>query len=123
MNINYKTTTLIELTASNGCTLRRKGSDDYQRISKASIAAAQLDNWEEIPIADLPRYTAAEYAEEVERLIRERYSVSAELAILRQQAEKPDEYAAYYAYAEECKAQAKTNLNNRAEEGEGDGQE
>lgn len=118
MNINYKTTTLVELTAAEGCILHRKGSEDYPRITKASIAATQLDNWEELPIADLPRYTAAEYAEEVERLIREKYSVSAELAILRQQTEKPDEYAAYYAFAEECKAQAKINLNNKAEEGE-----
>lgn len=118
MNINYKTTTLVELTAAEGCILHRKGSEDYPRITKASIAAAQLDDWEELNTADVPRYTAAEYAEEVDRLIREKYSVSAELAILRQQTEKPDEYAAYYAFAEQCKAQAKENLNNRAEEGE-----
>lgn len=36
--------------------------------------------------------------------IRERYTESQEFAILRQQNEKPDEYAEYYAYCEECKA-------------------
>ena len=37
---------------------------------------------------------------------------------MRETVEKPDEYAAYYAFAESCKVQAKTNLNNKAEEGE-----
>lgn len=118
MNINYKTQTLAELTAADGCILHRIGNEDYPRITRASIATSQIDQWEELAAADVPNYTSSEYADEVERLIRERYSVSAELAILRQQAEKPDEYAAYYAYAEQCKAQAKENLNNRAEEGE-----
>lgn len=43
----------------------------------------------------------------VEKYIRERYTVSQELALLRQKDTKPDEYAAYYAYAEECKERAK----------------
>ena len=43
-------------------------------------------------------------AGEIERLIRCRYSLSAELAILRQRDAKPEEFEAYNAYAEECKA-------------------
>lgn len=39
--------------------------------------------------------------------IRERYPLDTELAILRQRDEKPTEYAAYFAYCEECKKQAK----------------
>lgn len=50
------------------------------------------------------------YAEEVSRRIRERYSISEELAILRQRDKKPDEFAAYNAYAEECKAVAKAEV-------------
>ena len=50
------------------------------------------------------------YGELVERLIRKKYSVSAELAILRQRDEKPVEFAEYNAYAEQCKALAKTIL-------------
>lgn len=52
----------------------------------------------------------AYYGELVERLIRRKYTVSAELAILRQKDEKPDEFAAYNAYAEQCKAEAKEAL-------------
>lgn len=51
------------------------------------------------------------YGELVERLIRQKYTVSAELAILRQRDEKPEEFTAYNAYAEECKAEAKRILN------------
>lgn len=50
------------------------------------------------------------YGELVERLIREKYSVSAELAILRQRDEKPTEFAEYNTYAEQCKKKAKTIL-------------
>lgn len=48
------------------------------------------------------------YEQRVQQSIRERYSVDDELAILRQRDTKPDEFAAYYEYAEQCKAQAKT---------------
>jgi hypothetical protein len=52
--------------------------------------------------------------EEYERLIikriRERYTLNQELAILRQRDSKPDEFATYNAYVEECKAIAKQEL-------------
>lgn len=47
------------------------------------------------------------YAETVESLIRERYTISDELAILRQRDSKPYEFAEYNDYAEECKARAR----------------
>ena len=50
------------------------------------------------------------YSEIVEGLIRKRYTVGAELAILRQRDEKPVEFAEYNAYAEQCKAAAKRIL-------------
>ena len=48
-----------------------------------------------------------DYSEAVDNAIRERYSVSQEFAILRQRDSKPDEYAEYYAYCEECKDRVK----------------
>lgn len=47
------------------------------------------------------------YDEAVNAEIRKQYSESAEFAILRQKEEKPEEYAEYYAYCEECKAYVK----------------
>lgn len=45
-------------------------------------------------------------ASEINRRIRLRYSLSEELAILRQRDTKPEEFAEYHAYAELCKAEA-----------------
>lgn len=50
---------------------------------------------------------------EIERRIRLRYSLSEELAILRQREEKPSEFAAYHAYAEECKRAVQREVEER----------
>ena len=42
----------------------------------------------------------------ISALIRERYTVDDELAILRQRDTKPDEFAEYNNFAEACKAEA-----------------
>lgn len=47
------------------------------------------------------------YEEKVEDFIRERYTVSDELAILRQRYTKPNEFEEYNEFCEECKAKAK----------------
>lgn len=52
------------------------------------------------------------YDELVDAEIRKRYTVSQEFAILRQRDEKPDEYAKYYAYCEQCKTAVKELLSN-----------
>jgi hypothetical protein len=57
---------------------------------------AQRQYWQSIP-----------YDEAVDAEIRKRYSISQEFAVLRQEKEKPEEYAAYFAYCEECKAYVK----------------
>ena len=64
------------------------------------------EDFNRLPEAD----KQASYGELVEQLIRRKYTVSAELAILRQRDEKPDEFTAYNAYAEQCKAEAKKIL-------------
>ena len=51
-----------------------------------------------------------EYPQLVENKIRTKYSVSAELAILRQRNSKPEEFAEYNAFCELCKSEAKTEL-------------
>lgn len=51
------------------------------------------------------------YERLVERYIRQKYSLNAELAILRQRNTKPDEFLLYHAYAEECKERAKMELS------------
>ena len=44
--------------------------------------------------------------------IRERYSLDQELAILRQRDTKPEEFAEYNTYVEQCKLEAKQEVSN-----------
>ena len=67
---------------------------------ESAIAQAERDYWVNVP-----------YDEAVNAEIRKRYSVSQELAILRQQDKKPEEYAEYYTYCEECKFFVKAKKN------------
>lgn len=50
------------------------------------------------------------YDELVDSKIRARYTVSQEFSILRQRDTKPDEFAEYNTYCEQCKAEAKAEL-------------
>ena len=61
-------------------------------------------------LAELNGILEKEYGAAVTRLIRAKYSLSDELAILRQRDEKPDEFAAYNSFVEGCKAAAKEDL-------------
>ena len=46
--------------------------------------------------------------------MRERYPLSRELSILRRRDTAPEEFAAYNAYAEECKRRARAALGRDA---------
>ena len=50
------------------------------------------------------------YETEIIRRIRKRYTVNQELAILRQRDTKPEEFAEYNAYVEQCKTEVKQEL-------------
>ena len=54
-----------------------------------------------------------EYETKIVSLIRKKYNINQELAILRQRDTKPQEFAEYHKYVEQCKAQVKNggNLN------------
>ena len=74
----------------------------YRDMTAEEIAEAQ---------AEEKRFAKSQdYGELVESLIRRKYSLSAELAILRQRDSKPAEFAEYNAYAEQCKAEAKLKI-------------
>ena len=57
-----------------------------------------------------------DYNEVVDGLVRQKYSLSEELAILRQRDSKPDEFEAYNTYAEECKAKAREMMGKEGAE-------
>lgn len=51
-----------------------------------------------------------EYENKIVALIRKKYNVNQELAILRQKDTKPEEFAEYNKYVEKCKEQVKSEL-------------
>ena len=55
----------------------------------------------------------AYYESEIVRLIRKKYTIDRELAILRQRDEKPEEFAEYNEYAEACKAYVRSMIGVR----------
>lgn len=57
-----------------------------------------------------------DYAALVDAAIRRRYSISAELAILRQRDTKPEEFEEYNAFVEKCKESARAELGISEEE-------
>lgn len=107
---------LWELTAEANHRLRLIGSDDYTDIRR--IIVRYPEDWEEIPAADIPPYTKAQYKEKIVTLIREKYDLDDECATLRQRDTKPDEFSEYYKFVEQCKLMAKTMLSvNNLENG------
>nr|DAE98689.1 MAG TPA: hypothetical protein [Caudoviricetes sp.] len=92
-----------EITTTAGY-VHRLGTDVYAKVAIMMPTDTETD-FEEVEERD--GYAPSGYEDEVVRLVRQRYDVEAELAILRQRDEKPDEFAEYYAFVEGCKTRAK----------------
>ena len=54
-----------------------------------------------------------EYENKIVTLIRKKYNVNQELAILRQRDTKPTEFTEYSKYVEKCKAEVKSELKEK----------
>lgn len=93
----------------------RHGAQRYHVYDEDGIANYAIVNGalvERDKTAELAKIkTTIDYPQLVESKIRTKYSVSAELAILRQRDTKPEEFAEYNAFCELCKVEAKTELN------------
>ena len=100
------------ITSDSGKYVRRISDG----LTATAIAAMtyNADDYEEVD--ELPvSFDETAYKAAVERLIRERYTVADELGILRQRDTKSEEYAEYYAFAEQCKAQARAEIATEAD--------
>ena len=95
-----------ELTAEE--LYQKKINDEFERLKNLPIQELVLT--EEQMQAELERAKQNEYENKIVALIRERYNVNQELAILRQKITKPEEYQTYYNYVEECKAKVKAEV-------------
>lgn len=78
-------------------------ADSFEEVDALSVNSEMSASIE----AEI-RQTA--YHARVDALIRLRYTIADELALLRQRDTKPDEFASYHAYAEQCKAKARAEI-------------
>lgn len=92
----------------------RHGAQSYIALDEHNIA-----NYEIIDGKLVERDKTEEFAKVirecsyptlVDKLIREKYDVSAEFAVIRQRDTKPDEFIEYNAFCEECKEKARAQL-------------
>ena len=89
-----------------------KGTDNYFKRGLAiGLSVEQCEEVDEVPNIR----NEEDYGNQVNDLIRRKYSLSEELAILRQKDEKPDEYRAYFAFCEGCKSKVKVELEQNKE--------
>ena len=99
----------------NATNTDRHGAQRYQVYDEHGIANYAIVNGALVArdkTSELSRIkNTIEYPQLVENKIRKKYSVSAELAILRQRNSKPEEFAEYNAFCELCKSEAKNELN------------
>lgn len=117
MTVTEKNGNLVSIDTDAGHILHRKGSGDYTQIRHITVPAGTAGDWEEIAVADIPPYTEDEYDAKVEELIRMRYSVSQEFALINNimanaTTKRQEEYDAYQEYRELCKRQAREMLGN-----------
>lgn len=97
-----------EIFSTEGKYVHIIGTDNYFKRGLAiGLSVEQCEEVDEVPNIR----NEEDYGNQVNDLIRRRYSLSEELAILRQKDEKPDEYRAYFAFCEECKSNAKLELS------------
>ena len=101
----------MKISAAFDKILRRNGSQPVVTVKRTIVKAEELDEWDEVPATDVAAEdNRAQYETRVEELIRGRYSVGQEFAILRQQHSKPEEYTEYFNFCESCKEQARKEL-------------
>lgn len=92
-----------ELTAEE--LYQKKISDEFERLKNLPKQEKVLT--EEQIQKELERAKEQEYENKIVALIRKKYNVNQELAILRQRDTKPLEFAEYNEYVEQCKAKVK----------------
>lgn len=95
-----------ELTAEE--LYQKKIRDEFERLKNLPKQEKVLT--EEQIQAELKLAKEQEYENKVVALIRQKYNVNQELAILRQRDTKPEEWNIYNEYVESCKRQVKEEL-------------
>ena len=110
----------VEIWTDTEHIIRKKGNNNPTQIRRRRVNADELSQWEEITVEEAESAKRSAEAEEryrriVTERIRRRYDLDAELAILRQRDTKPEEFAEYSGYAEQCKAEARADVDAQSD--------
>ena len=88
---------------------QKKISDEFERLK--NLPREEIVLTEEQIQAEIELAKQQQYENQIVSKIRQKYNVNQELAILRQRDSKPQEFAEYNAFVEQCKAEVKKELN------------
>ena len=95
-----------ELTAEE--LYQKKIRDEFERLK--NLPQEEIVLTEEQIQAELELAKQNQYEDMIVSKIRQKYNINQELAILRQRDAKPQEFAEYNEYVEQCKKQVKNEL-------------
>ena len=94
----------IELTAEE--LYQKKIADEFERLK--NLPRKEIVLTEEQIQAERELAKKNQYENLIVAKIRQKYSINQELAIIRQRDAKPEEFAEYNEYVEQCKAEVKS---------------
>lgn len=82
-------------------------------VSNPTLEVFLAQGWQEYipPTPPAPQPYVPTYSELVEQKVAKRYTLQQEISVLRQRNTKPDEFDIYFRYVEQCKVEAKQELN------------
>lgn len=95
-----------------------------EQFKKRLIKTMQFPTWYKLKEFDIEvertekfvrfiRYSSLSYKQLINAMVRKKYDIDDELAVLRQKDTKIAEYNEYFNYVEECKAIAKEFIDER----------
>lgn len=103
----------VEIWTDTDYVIRRKGDNNPTQIRRRRINAADIDQWEEVAVADMRPYSDEQYNAKVSELIHQRYDADKETSLINNMLEDNPteehiaEYREYQAFRAECKLRAK----------------
>lgn len=100
----------FDLTAEQQEIIQKCHDNELPRTYAEELYQKLLEMLPKQELQEMEQSTIS-YDDLVDSKIRAKYSISQEFAILRQRDTKPDEFAEYNAYCEQCKAEAKSEVN------------
>lgn len=83
---------------------------EHEQVTENYKTCDLVAHFNTLTAEQIERQKQFKYESLVEKYIRQKYSISQELAILRQRDSKVEEFNNYNAYAEYCKAKAKMEV-------------